>query len=205
MNQGIYPVLDPPAHLTDIGPHRNWPIELAQENYDWVMSVRNRRISELLEFFGFSPPERGQEYDLLLALGERVAIALCTKPNFRETPGKKELAAPGLSMAYDMGLLVGELIIASSQGVVKWELFRDEPQSPDYNLPVLVGRKKDWEFGLLRGCLVEAKAILRGEESNDIWARIYRGWLNRLTSEQTEAQGLRPGSKLSLTDVRRKH
>jgi hypothetical protein len=197
MQGRVYPVLDPPTHLTNLGDHRSWSIELAQENYNWVMSVRKRRVDSLLEFFGYALPEKGRENDFLISLGEEVGVALCTEPNNREVAGKKELTAPGLSMAYDMGLLIGQLLITASEGTVRWALFRAEPLSPEFNLPVLIGRREDWEIGVNRVCIVKAKAILRGEKSGDVWAIVYRNWHSELNSARVTPTRLRPGSKLS--------
>jgi hypothetical protein len=146
------------------------------------MSIRKQRIDGLLTFFGVSHPAKGEEYDFLLGLGQAVADAMCTEPNFRVTPEKKELTAPGLAMAYDMGVLAAELIVGSSEGVVKWMLLKKPPRALDVNLPVLAGLPT-MKFEPIRGSLTEAKAILRGDESSDIWARTYSFWFERLMNE----------------------
>jgi hypothetical protein len=182
MHSRIYSIILPPEHLRGLGKPREWTPENAQAHFDWFMGIRRQRIDGLLAFFGASSPSRGNEHDFLLGLGSAVADAMSTEPNFRETEGKKELTAPGLAMAYDIGVIVAELIVGSSDGVITWTLLKKPPRALDLNLPVLAGRPT-MIFEPIRGSLTEAKAILRGAESSDIWARIYSFWLGRLTNE----------------------
>jgi len=182
MIKGVYPVLDPPEHLTGIGPAQRWTLKIAQENYHWVMSVRSARIADLLKYFGLSFPADGQEFDFLLHLGDLLAAELLINPNTELIQGKLELRAPGLSMVYDTALLIGELLIRASGGVARWVLYRAEPSSPEFNTPALVGKNKDWELGVIRVCLVNARAVLTQRRSSDIWAEIYRDMLDRIQS-----------------------
>lgn len=182
MNDQVYPIVMPPENLRGLGKPRDWTPENAQAHFDWFMKMRRQRVDGLLSFFGASHPAKGHEHDLLLRLGNIVAVAMCTEPNFRVTPEKKELTAPGLAMAYDIGVFVAELVIDSSEGAVKWVLLKKPPRALDLNLPVLAGRPS-MTFEPIRGSMTEAKAILRGVESSDIWARTYSFWLDRLMSE----------------------
>lgn len=183
VNTRIYRIMIPPEHLQNHGEPRTWSREIAQAHFDWFLSVRETRINNLLEFFDSHRPQRGSEHEFLLGIGMNMAETMCREPNFRDTFGKKELTAPGLAMAYDMAVLVAELIIDSAEGVVQWKLQKKRPTSLEFNLPVLAGRPLQFVFEPVRGSLMDAKAILRGEESGDAWSRTYSFWLNRLTSE----------------------
>jgi hypothetical protein len=148
-----------------------------------MMSIRKRRIDELLAYFEFSRPLHEKEYDLLLQIGTIVARAICTEPNFRENSGVKELTAPGLSMAVDMGLLVADLIIDSSNGAVTWILLKSPRSDLSYNLPVLRGRSPRMILDPIRGSITESNAILNGTKLGNVWARTYEFWLDRLMGE----------------------
>ena len=196
-NGQVYPIVMPPEHLRGLGKPRDWTPEKAQAHFDWFMALRRQRIDDLLSFFEVSYPAKGDEHNFLLELGKAVAETMCTEPNFRVTPEKKELTAPGLAMAYDMEVFVAELIVGSSEGVIKWMLLKKPPRALDLNLPVLVGLPT-MKFEPIRGSLTEAKAILRGAESSDIWARTYSFWLERLMNEVIVP--VRKGRWLGLTD-----
>jgi len=183
MIKEIYPILDPPERLTNLGPVKKWTAKIAQENYDWVMSVRSARIDNLLKYFGLDFPVEGQEYKFLIQLGDLVAAELCSEPNFRHFEGKIELTAPGLSMAYDLALLIGDLLIRASGGIARWILFRDEPRSTEFNLHALMGRRKDWEHGIISVCLMHARAVATERQTSDIWARAYSNWFSLLMDD----------------------
>lgn len=180
MIKGVYPVLDPPEHLTGIGPAQRWTLKIAQENYHWVMSVRSARIADLLKYFELSFPAEGEEFDFLLHLGDLLAAELFNGPNSELLQGKRELRAPGLSMVYDTALLIAELLIRASGGVARWVLYRARPSSPEFNTPALIGKNKDWELGVIRVSLVHANLVLMETRSSDAWANIYRAMLDRL-------------------------
>jgi len=147
------------------------------------MSVREERIKTLLMFFGVRRPNRDNERSFLLGLGKTVAEQFFMEPNFREVLDKKELTAPGLSMAHDMGLLVAELIIESAEGAVKWTLFKKTRRALEYNLPVLIGRPPKMILDPVGGSLTEAKAMLRRGMQSEIWGETYSFWLERFTNE----------------------
>ena len=177
MSWSIYPIIDPPEPLRGHGKPRTWTDEIARAHFEWFMSIREERIGCLLEYFDVLRPPRGDEHRFLLDLGTSIVARLSSEPNFREIAGERELTAPGLSMAHDMGILVAELIIDSAGGVVKWQLLKKPPRALEFNMPVLVGRVPRMILDPIRGSLVEAKAILRGAGSSDIWARTYDFWL----------------------------
>jgi hypothetical protein len=176
-------MLLPPENLRGYGQPHTWPREIAKAHFDWFMSIRERRIEIILDFFYATRPSRGSEYGFLSSLGAAVAEAICLQPNYRVVAGARELTAPGLAMAYDIAILVAELIIETSAGVVRWKLQSKRPTSVEFNLPVLTGRPPRCFFDPVGGSIVEAKAILRGQESGDIWAKTYSFWLDRLTKD----------------------
>ena len=184
MNCGVYPIIDPPEHLRGHGRPRNWSEQIAQEHFDWFTGILEERIRTLLGFFEASSPSRGGEHRFLLDLGAAVSERLSTEPNFRELSGKIELTAPGLSMAHDMGIMVAQLIVDSADGTVRWQLLKEPRRALEFNMPVLVGRVPTLILDPIRGSLTEAKAILRGAELSDIWARTYDFWLERFTSDK---------------------
>ena len=182
MSSEIYPIILPPEPLRNLGSSRSWTPGNARAHFDWFMMLRRQRVDGLLAFFNSQYPAKGDEYNFLLRLGNSVADMMCAEPNFRELQGKKELTAPGLAMASDMGVLIADLIVGASEGAVDWILLKKPPRALALNLPVLTGRPT-MTFEPVRGSLTEAKAILRGAESSDIWARTYIFWLDRLANE----------------------
>ena len=183
MGKEIYPIASRPEHLYGKGKPRTWTDDIARSNFDWLMSVRKERVQILLSFFQLRYPERGDEYKFLSTLGDIVAKAISNEPNYREESGKRQLTAPGLSIAHDVGLLVAELIIASSDERIFWKLHKTRRDALSYNLPVLAGVHPRMTLDPIRGSITGAKGILDGNQSANLWAETYRFWLTTLTSQ----------------------
>ncbi len=192
MHVGVYPIAFRPGRLRGKGKPRTWTDSLARENFDWLMSVRQDRPKILLTFLGLSDPSYGSEYDFLLDCGARVATAITTELNCRNEDGRQKLTAPGLSIAHELGLLLADLIIRSSDGKIKWTLLRSRRDALSYNLPVLSGTHPKMTLDPIRGSITGAKGILSGVKSSDLWAKGYRHWLKVLLS--------RSGSKALSAD-----
>jgi hypothetical protein len=180
MEETRYPIVCRPENLRGEGKPRAWSDELAQANFDWLMSVKESRTEALLSFFGADYPELDSEIDFLESLGSVVARTICTMPNYRIESGVEVLTAPGLSMAFDMGLLVASLIIRSSDGRIAWKILKIRKKELSYNLPVLAGLHSRMYLDPIRGSVTEAKALLNGTKSRSMWADTYNFWLKTL-------------------------
>jgi hypothetical protein len=193
MTGEFYPILIVPEEFRGRGHFAEYDPDVAQQVFDWTMSNLGSRIDGLLSYFDKAYPEAGNEYPMLLDLGVDVASALRQRPNFRELPGGTELTAPGLSMAYDIGLLVGDLVVRSGRGDIRWKLGGRGSASPNSNRAVLTGRLDRLTIEPIRQSISHARLILQGADFTKIWAWYYVNWLIRLTSDHW----MRPNATLA--------
>ena len=198
MKEEIYPVLNVPESIRCLGPVKDQSAEDAKKAFDWTMATLRARIDGLLEFFDFEYPTAGSEYQFLLDLGGKISTELRREPNFRLTDNGAEPTAPGLSMAYDSGLLVGELVIRSSDGVVRWTLQEGGPDKPDANKAVLFGRPERLKIEPVGPIMADARLIVQGLDFQMMWAWRYVFSLIKLTSDAW----LRPEQTLQLAHER---
>ena len=183
MFEDAYPLLVVPEDIRALGPPKDQSAEDARKVFDWTMSILKSRIDGLLRFFHLPYPTAGSEYEFLLGLGAVVSATLRREPNFRLTADGAEPTAPGLSMAYDCGLLVGDLVIRSSDGVVRWTLREGIPETPDANQAVLSGRLERLKIEPIKSSLSHARLTVKGLDFQMMWAWSYVHWLIRLTSD----------------------
>jgi len=162
------------------------------------MSTLNSRIDGLLRFFEVDYPTVGTEYQFLLDLGAKISDALRREPNFRLTDNGAEPTAPGLSMAYDSGLLVGDLVIRASDGIVRWTLQEGGRDKPNANKAVLCGRIDSLKIEPVRSSMADARLIVQRLDFQMMWAWRYAGSLISLTSDVR----LRPEQMLQLAHKR---
>lgn len=195
MVEEVYPILVVPESIRELGPAKDQSLENAKKVFDWTMSTLKSRIDGLLGFFNCEYPTAGSEYQFLLDLGVKVSATLRSEPNFRLRADRDgaEPTAPGLSMAYDLGLLVGDLVIRSSDGVVRWMLKEGDPDNIDFHKAVLSGRLERLRIEPIRPSMAEARLIVQGLDLQMMWAWRYVNWLIRLTSDVW----LRPEATLS--------
>jgi len=177
----VYPVLAVPQSIRELGPPRDQSQEDAQKVFDWTMSILRDRIDGLLGFFQLDYPAAGSEYPFLLDLGAEVSNALKREPNFRVVADCAEPTAPALSMAYDLGLFVGALVIRSGNGSVQWTL-KPGGADIDANQAVLVGRIERLKIEPIRPSIADARLILKGLDLQMMWAWRYVFWSIKLTS-----------------------
>jgi len=194
VDEEVYPVLVVPQSIRAFGPSKDQSEDDARAVFDWTMSTLRGRIDGLLGFFKVKYPTVGTEYQFLLDLGARVSGELCREPNFRLTDNGAEPTAPGLSMAYDLAFLVGELIIRSSDGVVRWALQGGGTTTPDANKAVLSGRLDGLKIEPIGPSMADARLIVQGLDFQMMWAWRYAYWLTKLTS----GIPLRPEQALQL-------
>jgi hypothetical protein len=179
----VYPILVVPENIRELGPVEDQSPENAKKVFDWTMSTLESRIDGLLGFFNLEYPTAGSEYHFLLDLGAKVSAALRQEPNFRVRADRAEPTAPGLSMAYDCGLLVGDLVIRSSDGVVRWTLQGGDPNKIGFNKAVLSGRLERLKIEPIRSSMADARLIVQGLDFQMMWAWRYVAWLIGLTSD----------------------
>ena len=180
----IYPILIVPESIRELGPAESQSEDDAKKTFDWTMAVLKSRIDGLLEFFGVAYPMAGSEYPFLLDLGTKATSKLRREPHFRLTNNGAEPAAAGLSMAYDLGLLVGDLVIRAGGGAVRWMLqLEGNKKSLEYNKAVLSGRLGHLKIEPIRSSMADARLIVQGLDFQKMWAWHYAFWLVKLTSD----------------------
>lgn len=187
-----------PESIRELGPVEDQSPDDAKKTFDWAMSTLNGRIEGLLRFFKVDYPTVGTEYQFLLDLGAKISGALRREPNFRLTDNGAEPTAPGLSMAYDSGLLVGDLVIRSGDGVVRWTLQAGGSDKPSANKAVLSGRSERLKIEPIGLSMADARLIVQGLDFQMMWAWRYASWLIKLTSDVS----LRPEQTLQLAHER---
>jgi hypothetical protein len=53
----------------------------------------------------------------------------------------------------------------------------------EFNLPALMGPRKDWELGIISVCLMHARAVATERQTSDIWAGAYSDWFSQLMND----------------------
>jgi hypothetical protein len=190
----VYPILVVPQSIRELGPVKDQSPDDAKKAFDWTMSTLKNRIDGLLKFFDLEYPMAGSEYQFLIDLGIKISAELRREPNLRLTDNGAEPTAPGLSMAYDSGLFVGDLVIRSSDGAVRWTLqLEGDKNRLEYNKAVLSGKPERLKIEPIRSIMAEARLIVQGLDLQMMWAWRYVACLITLTSDVR----LRPEEMLS--------
>jgi hypothetical protein len=187
-----YPLFVPPDELGGKTP-REWSSEEAKTYYSWLLGVLDKRVGDLLAYFG--EELTGEAKADLQRLGERVAIAVVA-PQFsfqsEAAPiefkrGASTFVAPpvietevkltdgGYALAADMGLLVAKLLLNARPSKVKWTILKKPKNDASYQMPVLTG------FGKLflepvGGSVAETYGVLRRQSGPEAWSETFDTW-----------------------------
>ena len=159
----MYPLFVPPKELQYPGKKpKQLRRDQAEASFNWFLSVQAERVSHLLNFLGLSLQDDYGE--LLERTGKEVFARLRQNP-FSDTETGQRVATPvGLSMAADMGMLVGQLLINTSNGRIRWTLLTEPEDGLDYQLPVLMGTHPYWHVEPIRASIMKTKQMIRGDE-----------------------------------------
>jgi hypothetical protein len=189
MSEKQYSLFIPPGELGKKTSRERSPKE-ARAYYDWLLSVLDQRISDLLAYFG----ERltGEAEGDLKRLGGQVA-AVVKSPQFsyqdKAEPivfkkGSRTLVAPpatemeprltnaGYALAADMGLLVAKLLMDVCGTKVKWVILKRPKTDPSCQLPGLTGFGKT-DFSPIEVSIADMYGVLRGEKNSQVWHDLF--------------------------------
>lgn len=150
---------------------REWTRKEARLYYNWFMEHMDERIAGLLSYF--QETFDGTPEDVLERLGNKVAGAIMQPEHHRMDPLDPEMKGSVVSMCMDLGMLVGQYLVANSR--LEWTLHGGGKLDINRNQPVLVGFNWDPRYPM-NPCSISyhlAHAILRGEEDGSLWRKIY--------------------------------
>lgn len=165
-----YPLFIPPSEVHSKKP-REWNSIEAKIYFDWFMSVKDDRVDYLLTVF--DEVFTGNIEADLKRLGQDVYETLKKEPFSSEEPTGKTITNTGLAIATDMALLVSRMII-NKHPKIKWGIVKKPKRDISYQLPALFEFGERGPVELVRVSIVNARAILRGEERSDIWWRMFK-------------------------------
>ena len=165
----------PPDHLAN-KERANWNQKEAKEYRDWLLSVQQARVEELLR--RLDAPRAGKPAAHLDMLGSKVADLLGKSPFSEDSSGGRKLTKLGYALAADMGLLIAQYLLSVRPEKLKWEIVRKPKSELSYNLPVIAGFSNNY-LDPIGGSIAEASAILRGQRGPDAWRKIYEFWVEK--------------------------
>lgn len=165
-----YPLFIPPPEVHSKKP-REWTSDEAKLYFDWFMSVKDDRVEYLTTVF--DEAFTGNIEADLKKIGQKVYETLKKEPFSSEESTGKTITNMGLAIATDMALLVSRIII-SKHPKIKWGIVKKPKSDISYQLPALFEFGKRGPVELIRVSIVNARAILRGEEKSDIWWRMFK-------------------------------
>jgi len=159
----LYPLFVPPKELQYPGKKpKQLRRDQAEASFNWFLSVQAERVSHLLNFLGLSLQDDYGE--LLERTGKEVFARLRQNPFSHTETGQRVATPVGLSLAADMGMLVGQLLINASNGRIRWTLLTEPEDGLHYQLPVLMGTHPYWHVEPIRASIMKTKQMIRGDE-----------------------------------------
>jgi len=172
MTKKEYPFFIPPLYLAEKGRWK-WSAKEAKDYRFWLLDSIDQRINGLLDYFNESYDALPEE--LLLSIGEKVAIAFKEEPFSELLDGEIDLTNQGRALAADLGLLVASFLLKAHPDKVTWKTIRKPKRDASYNLPVLIGFGKMY-FDPVGGAISEAYGIIEGKNKSKIWLESYEQW-----------------------------
>ncbi|SEG33949.1 hypothetical protein [Algoriphagus boritolerans] len=165
-----YPLFIPPEEVNSQKP-REWSYTQAKIYFDWFMSIKDHRVEYLLTVFDEEFSSDNEK--LLKGLGKKVFETLQIAPFSTDESSGKVISNKGLAIAADISLLVSKLIIKNHPRL-KWRIVRTPKRDLSFHLPAIFNFPKLGHLELMGGSIVNSKAILRGEETSDVWWRMFK-------------------------------
>lgn len=165
-----YPLFIPPEEVNSKKP-REWSYEEAKMYFDWFMSVKDDRVEYLLTVFDEEVACDNEKY--LKRIGQKVFDVLHKEPFSTDESSGKAITNRGLALAADMALLVAKLIMQKYPGI-KWNIVKSPKSDVSFHLPALFKFPKLGHIETIGGSIANSKAILRGEETYDIWWKMFK-------------------------------
>jgi len=165
-----YRLFIPPIRLAEKTP-RDWTKREADAYMRWVIESVEERVAALLSYLGEQCGDDAE--DLLLRVGNKVEVLLHDDQFATEGDTGFQLTNQGYALAADVGLLVAKLLLRDTGSALKWSVVRKPKSDMSYNLPVLIGFGERDYLEPVGVSVAYSHAILRGDRSSDVWAKLY--------------------------------
>ena len=165
-----YKLFIPPEHLAEKG-RKNWNKKEAEEYKEWLLSVIDNRISNLLNFFN-EQESNDDIHKFLLRLSKKVSNKLNESGFSAEIKGQKKLTNMGYALAADMGLLIAKYLLRDCGNKLYWTIIRKPKSEMSYNLPVLEIKGFDY-YEPVGVSISDATSIINDNKDYDVWLKVY--------------------------------
>ncbi len=139
--------------------------------FDWFMSVKDYRVEYFLTVLDEDISCDNEE--CLKRVGQKVFDILQKEPFSTDELSGKVITNKGLALAADVSLLISKLII-KNHAELKWGIVRSPKRDLSFHLPAIFKFPKLGHLELIGASIVNSKAILRGEETSDVWWRMFK-------------------------------
>lgn len=164
-----YKLFIPPEHLSKKG-RENWNKKEAEEYKEWLISVIDDRISDLLNYFNEQENTNIQEF--LTQLGKKVSNKLKDSDFSEDIGNRKKLTNKGYALAADMGLLIAKWLLRDYGDKLTWTIIRKPKSEMSYNLPVLEIKGFDY-YEPVGVSIADATSIINNNKDYDAWLKVY--------------------------------
>jgi len=165
----VYKLFIPPNELLSKNV-REWNSAESKIYFNWFLSIREQRIIAFLDFLSFQL--KGDTIRDINEIGNKLTRQLFN-PIFSESKdGVLDLTNKGYALITDYAIFISETLI-KNYPVLKWEIVRKPKKDISYNLPSIFGFSKIDHIDMIRGAIANGKAILRNEETGEIWLKMY--------------------------------
>ena len=164
-----YNLFIPPTNLLHKS-HKNWDSIEAKNYFTWFLSIRYQRIDEFINTLSIK-----LNNDTTNDINEvgKVVTSHLFLPIFSERKGGIiELTNKGYAFVTDYAIFISECLI-KNYPAISWKIVSRPKKDISYNLPSLFGFSKIDHIDMIRGAIANGKAILRKEEFETIWLKMY--------------------------------
>lgn len=171
-----YSLFVPPASVNSKKPSE-WSYDEAKVYFNWMMEIKEERINYFLSFLNETRTSDPEED--LRRIGQKTYFKLLSEPFSVNEEGKKVLTNVGLALAADVSLLLAECIL-EKHPELKWGIVRRPKKDLSFHLPALMPYPKYGHLELMRTSIVNARNMIVGKETSDVWLDIFKAVDERL-------------------------
>lgn len=177
-NTPEYKLFLPPDHLAEKG-RKNWNSKEADEYFDWLLSVKDKRVSNLLKKLEYNFSDNLKTD--LDQIESKVALLLVTSPfsNFKNKT--YELTNYGLAVAADVGLTIADLLLRNNSNLY-WKVIKKPKSNLYFNLPTLFGFDALY-FDPIGGLIIELKNLINNPAKSNSLFDIFSFWDSKAKAE----------------------
>lgn len=176
-----YPLFVPPGVL-GTKDRSEWTAKEAKAYFQWLMDSAPSRIQKLLEYFGEASGQEPEQ--LLLSLGKKTAEVVQLEEFSVQTATGKELTNRGYALAADIGLLIGQMLLDSSNNKLSWITVKKPKSHISFNFPVITGFRVTGAYVVdldpILAATSQLSGLLDGDRGVDVWLDIYDYWKNEI-------------------------